>query len=132
MLKLNAAMSLHGDNSNQVNPNQVTSIKIQRAGNKIYVKQIIKETKTLIDIQDNLGQPDKAKVIANHEMLSTKIQWIKSYDKKILDSIDTDADMEGEIFESSEFESSVSELIISINMWLKSRDNEVMSDGTVP
>ena len=125
-------MSLHGDNSNQVNPNQVTSIKIQRAGNKIYVKQIIKETKTLIDIQDNLGQPDKAKVIANHEMLSTKIQWIKSYDKKILDSIDTDADMEGEIFESSEFESSVSELIISINMWLKSRDNEVMSDGTVP
>ena len=125
-------MSLHGDNSNQVNPNQVTSIKIQRAGNKIYVKQIIKETKTLIDIQDNLGQPDKAKVIANHEMLSAKIQLIKSYDKKILDSIDTDADMEGEIFESSEFERSVSELIISINMWLKSRDTEVMSDGTVP
>ena len=65
-------------------------------------------------------------------MLSTKIQLIKSYDEQILDSIDTDADMEREIFESSEFERSVSELIISINMWLKSRDNEVMSDGTVP
>ena len=54
-------MSLHGDNSNHVNPNQVTSIKRQRAGNKIYVKRIIKETKTLIDIQDNVRQPDKTK-----------------------------------------------------------------------
>ena len=72
-------MSLHRDNSKQVNPNQITSIKRQRAGNKIYVKQIIKETKTLIDIQGNAGQPDKAKVIANREMLSTRIQLIKSY-----------------------------------------------------
>ena len=40
--------------------------------------------------------------------------------------------MEREIFESSEFEKSVKELIISINMWLKSHDNEAMSDGTVP
>ena len=39
--------------------------------------------------------------------------------------------MESEIFESSEFEKSVSELIISINMWLKSHDNEAMSDGIV-
>ena len=77
--KLNTVMSLHRDNSKQVNPNQITSIKRQRAGNKIYVKQIIKETKTLIDIQDNAGQPDKAKVIANCEMLSTRIQLIKSY-----------------------------------------------------
>ena len=69
---------------------------------------------------------------ANREMLSTKIQLIKSYDKQILDFIDTEADMEREIFESSEFEKSVSELIISINMWLKSHDNEAMSDGTVP
>ena len=53
----------------------------ERAGNKIYVKRIIKETNTLIDIQDNVGQPDKAKVIANREMLSTKIQLIKSYDE---------------------------------------------------
>ena len=65
-------------------------------------------------------------------MLSTKIQLIKSNDEQILDSIDTDADMEREIFESSEFERSVSELIISINMWLKSHDNEVMTDGAIP
>ena len=39
--------------------------------------------------------------------------------------------MEREIFETSKFEKSVSELIISINM-LKSHDNEAMSDGTVP
>ena len=109
-------MSLHGDNSKQVNLNQVTSIRRQRAGNKIYVKQIIKETKTLIDIQENVRQPDKAKVIANRQILSTKMQLIKSYDEQILDSINTDADMEMEIFESSEFEKSVSELIISINM----------------
>ena len=64
-------------------------------------------------------------------MLSTKIQLIKSYDKQILDSNDTEADMERVIFESSEFEKSVSKLIISINMWLKSHDNEAMSDGTV-
>ena len=125
-------MSLHGDNSNHVNPNQVISIKRHRAGNKICVKRTVKETKTLIDIQDNVGQPDKAKVIAYREMSSTKIQLINSYDKQILDSIDTNADMEREIFESSEFERSVSELIISINMWLKSHENEVMSDGTVP
>ena len=82
-------MSLHGDNSNHVNPNQVTSIKRQWAGNKIYVKRIVKETKTLIDIQDNVRQPDKDKVVACREMLSTKIQLIKSYDRQILDSIDT-------------------------------------------
>ena len=77
-------MSLQGSNSNQVNQNQVTSVKRQRAGNKIYVNRLIKETKSLIDMQDNVGQPDKGKVIANREMLSTKIQLIKSYDKQIL------------------------------------------------
>ena len=125
-------MSLQRGNSNQVKPNQVTSVKRQRAGNKVYVNRLIKEAKSLIDMQNNVGQPDKAKVIVNREMLSTKIQLIKSYDKQILDSIDTEADMEREIFESSEFEKSVKELIISINMWLKSHDNEAMSDGTVP
>ena len=57
---------------------------------------------------------------------------IKSYDEQTVDSIGTDADMEREIFKRSEFERSVSELIIFINMWLKSHDNEVMPDGTVP
>ena len=66
-------------------------------------------------MQDSVGQPDKAKVIENREMLSTKIQLVKSYNKQILDSTDTEADMEREIFESSEFEKSVSELIISTN-----------------
>ena len=83
-------------------------------------------------MQGNIGQPDKSKVIASREMLSTKIQLNKSYEEQILDSIDTEADIEREIFESSEFEKSVSELIISINMRLKSHDNEAMSDGTVP
>ena len=127
MLKLNAVMSLHGGNSNQVNP----SVNWQRAGNKVSVNHLIKEVKNLIDIQENVGQPDKAKVIANHEMLSTIIQLIKPYNKQILDSIDTEADMEREIFEGCESEKSVSELIISINMWLKSHYNEAMSDGTV-
>ena len=65
-------------------------------------------------------------------MLSNKIQLIKSYDEQILDSIDTNVDMEREIFESIEFGRTVSELIISINMWLKSHDDEVMSGRTVP
>ena len=65
-------------------------------------------------------------------MLSNKIQLIKSYDEQILDSIDTNVDMEREIFESIEFGRTVSELIISINMRLKSHDDEVMSDRTVP
>ena len=116
MTKFNTAMSLQDDNSNQVNSNHVTSVKRQRAGKKIYVNSLMKETKSLIDMQSNVGQPDKAKVIANREMLSTKIQLIKSYDEQILDSIDTEADMEREIFQSSKFEKSVSEFIISINM----------------
>ena len=33
--KLKLSMSLHGDNSNQVNLNHVTSFKRQRAGNKL-------------------------------------------------------------------------------------------------
>ena len=66
-------------------------------------------------MQDSVGQPDKANVIENREMLSTKIQLVKSYNEQILDSTDTEADMEREIFESSEFEKSVSELIISTN-----------------
>ena len=131
MPKLNKVMSLQGGNSNQVNPNHVTSVKRQRAGNKIYLNRLIKETKNLIDMQSNVGQSDKAKDIANREMLSPKIQFIKSYDEKILDSIDTEADVEREIFESSGFAKSISKLIISINMWLKSHDNEAMSDGTV-
>ena len=40
----------------------------------------------------------------------------KSYDEQILDSINTDPNMEREIFESSEFKKKVSELIISFNM----------------
>ena len=125
-------MSLPRDNSKKVNSNQVTSVKRQTARNKISVNRLIKETKNPIDIQNNIGQPDKAKVIANREMLSTKIQLIKSYDEQILDSADPEADMERKIFESSEFEKSVSERIISINMWLNSHENEAMSDGTVP
>ena len=121
-------MLLQGGNSNQVNPSQVTSVKRQRAGNKIYINRLIKETKSLIDIQNNVGQPDKANVIANREILSTKIQLIKSYDEQILDSIDTKTDMEGEIFESSEFQKPVSELIISINLWLKFHDNQATSN----
>ena len=66
-------MSLHGGNSYQLNTNQATSVKRQRAGNKFYVNPLVKETKNLTDIQDNVGQSDKAKVIANREMLSTKI-----------------------------------------------------------
>ena len=132
MPKLNTVMSLQGGNSNQVNPNQGTSVKRQRAGNKSYVNRLIKDTKSLQDMQDNVGQPNKAKVIANREMLSSKIQLIKSYDEQILDSIDTEADMERVILESSEFEKFVSERIISINMWLKPHDNEAMSDGAVP
>ena len=64
-------------------------------------------------------------------MLSTTIQLIKPYNEQILDSIDTEADMERGISESCEFEKSVSELVISINMLLKSHYNEAMSDGTV-
>ena len=122
--KLNKIMSLHGDNSNQVNPNEGTSIKRQRAVSKLHAKGIIVETKILIGIQGNVGQPDKAKAISNREMFSSKIQLIKSYDEQILDSINIDADMQREIFESNEFERTVSKL--SINMWLKSHDNEVM------
>ena len=59
--KLNKIMLLHGDSSNQVNPNQVTSIERQRAANKLNVKRIIEDTKTLIDIQGNVGQLDKVK-----------------------------------------------------------------------
>ena len=129
-------MSLHRDNSNQVNSNQVTSINQERerdrAGNKLDVKRITEETKTLIDIQENVGQPDTAKVIANHEILSSKIQLIKSYYEQVLDSINTDADIEIEIVESSEFGRMVNELMISINMWLKSHEDDVMSDRTVP
>ena len=58
---------------------------------------------------------------------------IKSYEEQILGSIDTEADIEREIFESSEFEKTVSKLIISfINMRLKSHDNKAMPDTTVP
>ena len=91
-------------------------VKWERAGNDIYVNRLIKETKSLIDIQNNVGQPDKAKVIANREMLSTKIHLIKSYDEQILDSTDPESDTEREIFESIQFEKSVSELIISVKI----------------
>ena len=73
MPKLNTVISLQGGNSNQVNPNQLKKKKKQRAGNKIYVNRLIKETKRLTDMQDSVGEPDKAKVIAYREMLSTKI-----------------------------------------------------------
>ena len=40
--------------------------------------------------------------------------------------------MERVIFESSDFKRTVNELIISISMWLKSHDDDVMSDRTLP
>ena len=69
---------------------------------------------------DNLTKPKSLQIVKCYQPESN---WSSH--------IDTNADMEREIFESSEFEKSVSELIISINMWLKSHDNEPMSDGTV-
>ena len=114
MPKLNTVTLLQGGNSDQVNPNQVTSVKRQRTGNKVYVNCLIKEAKSLINMQNNVGQPDKANVIANREMLSTKIQSIKSYDEQILDSIETGASMEREILESRELEKSVSKLIFPL------------------
>ena len=54
MPKLNTVMLLQGGNSDQVNPNQVTSVKRQRTGNKVYVNCLIKEAKSLINMQNNV------------------------------------------------------------------------------
>ena len=54
--KLNPVMSLNRGNSNQVNPNEVTTVKRQKAGNKIFVNRLIKKkqkisliSKTMLD-----------------------------------------------------------------------------------
>ena len=43
--KLNPVMSLNRGNSNQVNPNEVTTVKRQKAGDKIFVNRLIKKKK---------------------------------------------------------------------------------------
>ena len=54
--KLNPVMSLNRGNSNQVNPNEVTTVKRQKAGDKIFVNRLIKKkqkisliSKTMLD-----------------------------------------------------------------------------------
>ena len=54
MPKLNTVMLLQGGNSDQVNPDQVTSVKRQRTGNKVYVNRLTKEAKSLINMQNNV------------------------------------------------------------------------------
>ena len=67
-------------------------------------------------MMENLTKPKSLRIVTCFQPKS------KSCDGQILDSIDTEADVEKEIFKSSEFEKSLSELIISTNMWLKSHD----------
>ena len=126
-------MSDQEDDTQANSRSLITAIKRQRNCNKLYVTRILDESQSIIatNTQHDSNQSFKVKLTVNRNIF-IKVTFIKSFGEKVVDAITTDKDMEKEIFESSKFERYVSEMIISIDIWFNSHEEEVMSYQTQP
>ena len=78
--------------------------------------------------EDDSNQFIKVKLSANRDIVSSNVILIESFEEKLLDAIATEEDMEKVIFENSEFERFVSEMIISVTRWIKTHEEKIMSN----
>ena len=104
------------DNTQLNSRSLINSIRRQRNDNELHVKRIFEESQSIMATctEDDNNQFIKVKLSANRDIVSSKVILIESFEEKLLDAIATEEDMEKLIFENSEFERSVSEMIICV------------------
>ena len=104
------------DNTQLNSRSLINSIRRQRNDNELHVKRIFEESQSIMATctEDGSNQFIKVKLSANRDIVSSKVILIESFEEKLLDAIATEEDMEKLIFENSEFERSVSEMIICV------------------
>ena len=65
--------------------------------------------------------------MVSRDVIVDKLDFIKSFDIKFLDTLTSEEDIEKEITETGDFERYVQENILVIENWLKSQEEEVRS-----
>ena len=105
----------------------VVILKRQRVGNKVYLRRIVTETLDQIQNASTAQENPKFKVMASRDVIIDKLNLIKSFDVKILNTLTSEEDIEKEITETGDFERYVKENILVIENWLKSQEEEVRS-----
>ena len=107
----------------------VVTFKRQRVGNKVYLRRIVTETLDQIQNASTAQENPKFKVMASRDVIVDKLNLIKSFDVKILNSLTSEVDIEKEIIVTGDFERYVQENILEIKNWLKSQEEEVRSSS---
>ena len=105
----------------------VVTFMRQRVGNKVYLRRIVTETLDQIQNASTTQENPKFKVMVSRDVIADKLNLIKSFDVKILNTPTSEEDIGKEIIETGDFERYVQENILVIENWLKSREEEVRS-----
>ena len=71
----------------------VVTFKRQRVGNKVYLRRIVTETLDQIQNASTAQENPKVKVMASHDVIVDKLNLIKSFDAKILNTLTSDEDV---------------------------------------
>ena len=92
----------------------VVTFKRQRLGNKVYLRHIVTETLDQIQNASTAQENSKFKVMALRDVIIDKLNLIKSFDTKILNTLTSEENIEKEIIETGDFEWYVQENILVI------------------
>ena len=81
----------------------VVTFKYQRVCNKVYLRRIVTETLDQIQNASTAQENPKCKVMASCDVIVDKLNLIKSFDVKILNTLTSEEDIEKEIIETGDF-----------------------------
>ena len=110
----------------------VVTFMRQRVGNKVYLRRIVTETLDQIQNASTTQENPKFKVMVSRDVIVDKLNLIKSFDVKILNTPTSEEDIGKEIIETGDFERYVQENILVIENWLKSQEEKVRSSTLHP
>ena len=82
----------------------VVTFMRQRVGNKVYLRRIVTETLDQIQNASTTQENPKFKVMVSRDVIVDKLNLIKSFDVKILNTPTSEEDIEKEIIETGDFE----------------------------
>ena len=71
----------------------VVTFKRQRVGNKVYLRRIVTETLDQIQNASTAQENPKVKVMTSHDVIVDKLNLIKSFDAKILNTLTSEEDI---------------------------------------
>ena len=77
----------------------VVTFKRQRVGNKAYLRRIVTETLDQVQNASTAQENLKFKVMSLRDVIIDKLNFIKSFDVKILNILTSEEDIEKEIIE---------------------------------